>query len=66
MRSEHTAVKYHYTRDLFQSGEIILEHNKTQEMIAHVLTKLVGPIGFKEFMKCLSLMTETEAEKRAE
>ena len=43
-----------------------MKYNKTQEMIAHGLTKLVSPIGFKEFMKCLGLMTETEAEKRAD
>ena len=61
-RSKHIAVKYHYTRDLIQTGEIALEYKKTQEMIADGLTKPLGPIAFKEFVKCLGLMTEVEAE----
>ena len=60
-RSKHIAVKYHYTRDLIQSGEITLQYKKTQEMIADGLTKPLGPIAFKEFVKCLGLTTEAEA-----
>ncbi len=59
-RSKHMAVKYHYTRDLIQSGEITMQYKKTQEMIADGLTKPLGPIAF-EFVKFLGLTTEAEA-----
>lgn len=65
-QSKHIAVKYHYTRDLVQSGEITLEYKKTQEMIADGLTKPLGPIAFKKFVKYLGLMTEVEAEYNSE
>lgn len=48
---KHIAVKYHYNRDLIQSGKIILQYKKTQEMIADGLTKSLSPIAFKEFVK---------------
>ncbi len=35
-------------------------------MIADGLTKPLGPIEFKEFVKCLGLPTEAEAAERAE
>ena len=43
-----------------------MEYKKTQEIIADGLTKALDPIAFKEFVKCLGLMTEAEAEKGAE
>ncbi len=56
-RSKHIAVKYHYMRDLIKKGEISLEYKQTKEMIADGLTKPLGPIAFKEFVKCLGLNT---------
>lgn len=35
-------------------------------MIVDSLTKLLGPTEFKEFVKCLGLIIEAEAAKRAE
>ena len=60
---KHIAVKYHYTRNLIQAGEITLKYKKTQEMIANGLTKPLGPIAFKEFVKYLDFMTEIEADQ---
>ena len=65
-RSKHIAVKYHYTRDLIQFGEISLQYKKTQEMIADDLTKPLGPIAFKEFVKHLGLTTEADVTKDLE
>lgn len=65
-RSKHIAVKYHYTRDLIQSGEISLQYKMTQEMIAEGLTKPLGPIALKEFVKLLGLTTEAEPAKESE
>ena len=60
---KHIAIKYHYTRDLIQAEEIILKYRKTQEILANGLTKPLGYIAFKEFVKCLGLMTEMEANQ---
>ena len=59
-------MKYHYTRDLIQSEEISLQYKKTQEMIADGLTKSLGPIAFKKFVKHLGLTTEAETAKDLE
>lgn len=59
--SKHIAIKYYYTSDFIKSREIILQYKKMQEMIANGLTKSLGPIAFKEFVKCLGLMTKAEA-----
>lgn len=58
---KYIAVKYHYTRNIIQTGEIALEYKKTQEIIAEGLTKALEPVAFTKFVKCLGLMTEAEA-----
>lgn len=60
-RFKHIAIKYHYNKDFIQSREIILQYKKKQELIADGLTKPLGLIGFKEFVKFLGLTTKTEA-----
>ena len=62
-QSKNIAIKYHYTRDIIQAREITLKYKKTKEMIADSLTKPLGPIAFKQFVKCLGLMTEMEADQ---
>lgn len=54
-RSKHIAIRYHYIRD------ISLEYRSTKEMIADGLTKPLGPIAFKEFIKSLARTTVAEA-----
>ena len=43
--------------DLIKQGNISLEYRSTKEMIADGLTKALGPIAFKEFIKSLGLTT---------
>ena len=45
-RTKHIDTKFHYTRELVSNGEIILEHCRTQEQFADILTK---PLGHKSF-----------------
>ena len=54
-RSKHISIRYHYTRDLIQQGEIKLEYKGTQEMIADGLTKPLGPVAFEKFVDLLGL-----------
>ena len=39
---QNTGIKYHYTRDLINSGEIRLEYCPTEDMVADKLTKVVS------------------------
>ena len=41
-RTKHIGIKYHYTRDLINSGEIRLEYCPTEDMVADMLTKAVS------------------------
>ncbi len=43
-RSKHIAVKYHFTRECQEDGEIKVEYCPTEEMIADCLTKPLGTI----------------------
>ena len=54
-RSKHISIRYHYTRDLIQQGEIKLEYKRTQEMIADGLTKPLSPVAFEKFVNLLGL-----------
>ena len=66
-RSKHISIRYHYTRDLIQQGEIKLEYKGTQEMIADRLTKPLDPVAFKKFVDLLGLTsvdTAVSTEKK--
>ncbi len=56
-QNKHIAIWYHYIRDLIKHGDISLEYRSIKEMIADGLTKLLGPIAIKEFIKSLRLTT---------
>lgn len=43
-----------------------MKYKKTQQIIADNLTKLLGPVAFKKFLKCLGLTIKAKAAKRAE
>ncbi len=54
-RSKHIVIRYHYICDLIKQGDIILKYWSNKEMIADGLTKPLGPIVFKGFIKSLGL-----------
>eukprot|EP00253_Pinus_taeda_P022725 PITA_22725 len=41
-RMKHIDTKFHYIRELVNSGEIVLKHCRTQEQVADILTKPLG------------------------
>eukprot|EP00253_Pinus_taeda_P020410 PITA_20410 len=45
-RTKHIDTKFHYIRELVNNGEIILQHCRTQEQVADILTK---PLDQKSF-----------------
>ena len=41
-RTKHIDAKYHYIRELVSNGEIILQHCRTEEQFADILTTTLG------------------------
>ena len=56
-RTKHIDTKFHYIRELVNNGEIVLEHCRTQEQVADILTKPLDQKSFEFLRKCLG-MTE--------
>eukprot|EP00253_Pinus_taeda_P032482 PITA_32482 len=56
-RTKHIDTRFHYIRELVSNGEIVLEHCRTQEQVADILTKPLDQKSFEFLRKCLG-MTE--------
>lgn len=59
-RTKHIDTRFHYIRELVSNGEIVLEHCRTQEQVADILTKPLDQKSFEFLRKCLG-MTECPA-----
>eukprot|EP00253_Pinus_taeda_P015521 PITA_15521 len=59
-RTKHIDTRFHYIRELVSNGEIALEHSRTQEQVADILTKPLDQKSFEFLRKCLG-MTECPA-----
>eukprot|EP00253_Pinus_taeda_P018875 PITA_18875 len=59
-RTKHIDTRFHYIRELVNNGEIVLEHYRTQEQFADILTKPLDQKSFEFLRKCLG-MTECPA-----
>eukprot|EP00253_Pinus_taeda_P012378 PITA_12378 len=59
-RTKHIDTRFHYIRELVSNGEIVLEHCRTQEQVADILTKPLDQKSFEFLRKCLG-MTECSA-----
>jgi hypothetical protein len=47
-RSKHIDVKFHFTRECVEYGDIALEHVATSDELADILTKSQGTVQFQE------------------
>eukprot|EP00253_Pinus_taeda_P029545 PITA_29545 len=61
-RTKHIDTRFHYIRELVNNGEIILEHCRTQEQFADIVTKPLDQKSFEFLRKCLG-MTECPASE---
>ena len=52
----HIEIKYHYIRDMVQSGAVKLQYVATDEQIADVLTKLLATVKFEYFREKLGVL----------
>jgi hypothetical protein len=55
-RSKHIDVKFHYTRECVERGDIELEHIGTNEELADTLTKALGAKRFHELREKIGVV----------
>ena len=65
-RTKHIDKKFHYIRELVKNGEIVLQHCKTEEQYADILTKPLGQKTFEFLIKCLGMMDNPAADFKGE
>lgn len=56
-RSKHIDIRYHFIRDCVEEGKIKVEHVRTGEQLADILTKSLGRIKFLEMREKIGLHT---------
>ena len=65
-RTKHIDTKFHYIRELVNNGEIVLQHCRTQEQVADILTKPLGQKSFECLRKCLGMIDNPTVEIKGE
>lgn len=55
-RSKHIDTKYHFTRELYNSGKISLKYCATDNMLADIMTKPLGAVKVRKFSEMLGLV----------
>ena len=65
-RMKHIDAKYHYTRELVNNGEIVLQHCRTEEKFVDILIKPLGLNTFNYLRKCLGVKDNAGVEIKAE
>eukprot|EP00253_Pinus_taeda_P033359 PITA_33359 len=54
-RTKHIDTKFHFIRELVNIGEIVLQHCRTEDQLADILTKPLAKKGLDHFRKCLGI-----------
>eukprot|EP00253_Pinus_taeda_P018807 PITA_18807 len=52
-RTKHIDTRFHFIRELVNNGEIVLQHCRTEDQLADILTKPLTKKSFDNFRKCL-------------
>ena len=63
-KSKHIEIKYHYIRDMVQTGAMKLLYVATEEQIADVLTKPLARLKFEYFRERLGVLQIEVPSKR--
>ena len=62
-RSKHISIKYHYIREQVNNDKIRLEYCPTEDMLADLLTKGIGPEKFEKLRKLYGMCNQVSIEK---
>jgi hypothetical protein len=47
-RSKHIEVRYHFIRECVEKKQVTVEHLRTEEQLADILTKALARVRFQE------------------
>ena len=61
-RSKHINIKYHYVREQVNNGKIVVNYCPTEEMLADLLTKGIGPTKFNKLRDMYGLCVQPSAK----
>lgn len=56
-RSKHIDLRYHFVREKVEAGDIDIEHVRTDDQLADILTKSLGRVKFQEMRKKVGVRT---------
>ena len=62
-RTKHINIKYHFIREQVANGTICLKYCKTEDMLADLLTKGVGPEKFERLRMLYGMSKQESSEK---
>ena len=65
-RTKHIDTKFHYIRELVSNGEIVLQHCRTEEQLADIITKPLAQNSFEKFRKFLGMQEHPAVEIKGE
>ena len=65
-RTKHIDTRFHYIRELVSNGEIVLEHCRTQEQVANILTEPLDQKSFEFLRKCMGMIECPAVEIKGE
>eukprot|EP00253_Pinus_taeda_P029123 PITA_29123 len=65
-RTKHIDTRFHYIREFVSNGEIILQHCRTLEQVADILTKPLDQNSFEFLRKCLGMIECPTVEIKGE
>ncbi len=65
-RSKHVLIKFHYTKEQVQNGNLKIVYCATEKMCADLLTKSLGKTKTRRFAKDFGLVETSPAEEGVE
>jgi hypothetical protein len=55
-RSKHIDIKFHFIRSCYEKGQLDVDHVRTEEQLADILTKALGYVRFIELRRMLGVI----------
>ena len=65
-RTKHFNIKYHFIREQVSNGKICLQYCPTEDMLADLLTKGIGPEKFKRLRRLCGMCNQVSSEDETE
>jgi len=65
-KMKHIDTRFHYIRELVNNGEIVLQHCRTEQQVADILTKPLDQKSFEFLRKCLGMTNNPTVEIKGE